>query len=167
MAANRRHDYRISFVDGRVVEISNCTNPGLARLRASIYHPAGAIVKVEMLGGCACQTRKTSRAESRRTRSSRKDGLRTCPTRQDDSNGTLHGKYRPSPRSHVGSFRSRAKRFPPRKQGHRANRQSQHPATFIVCMGCRRAPTDLTSCVRKRRSRTKGLRVKRMGKPEG
>jgi|SRR6266404_127777 hypothetical protein len=49
MAANR-HDYRISFADGRIVEISNCACASLARLRGSIYHPASAIVKVEMLG---------------------------------------------------------------------------------------------------------------------
>jgi len=50
MAGNKRHDYRVRFADGRIVEISNCANSGLARLRANIYHPAGAIVKVEMLG---------------------------------------------------------------------------------------------------------------------
>jgi hypothetical protein len=58
MAANRRYDYRISFADGRIVEITNCANPGLARLRASIYHPASAILKAEKLGAVAARRAK-------------------------------------------------------------------------------------------------------------
>jgi hypothetical protein len=41
MAVTKRYDYRITFADGRVLEISSCATVGLARLLASDYHRAG------------------------------------------------------------------------------------------------------------------------------
>ena len=57
MAANR-HDYRITFADGRTVKISNCACASLARLRASIHRRTSAIVKVEMLGSAPIKRAK-------------------------------------------------------------------------------------------------------------
>lgn len=38
MAITQRHDFQVTFADGRTIEIYGCPTEGLARLRASDYH---------------------------------------------------------------------------------------------------------------------------------
>jgi hypothetical protein len=125
MAANKRHDYRISFADGRIVEITNCANPGLARLRASIYHPAGAIVKAEKLGAVA--VRRANPAV--RNRAGR---FLTEKTDSDMPDAARRGRA-----ALRGGEREMTDPSSPHRMsgGHRPNRQSQCPATSIVRIG--------------------------------